>query len=74
MPASNFIRKNRINRIDNIVLAGAFGSQISPEHALIIGLVPDAKVSQIAASGNSAGAGAVIALLDKNLEKKSHLL
>ena len=58
------LEKCRVNRIDSILLAGAFGSQISPEHALIIGLVPDAQVSQIVASGNSAGAGAIIALLD----------
>ena len=58
------LEKSRVNKIDSILLAGAFGSQISPEHALIIGLVPDAQVSQIVASGNSAGAGAIIALLD----------
>ncbi len=58
------LEKSRVYRIDSILLAGAFGSQISPEHALIIGLVPDAQVSQIVASGNSAGAGAIIALLD----------
>ena len=58
------MEKSRVNRIDSILLAGAFGSQISAEHALIIGLVPDAQVSQIVASGNSAGAGAIIALLD----------
>ena len=58
------LEKSRVDKIDSILLAGAFGSQISPEHALIIGLVPDAQVSQIVASGNSAGAGAIIALLD----------
>ncbi len=58
------LEKSRVNRIDSILLAGAFGSQISPEHALIIGLVPDAQIRQIVASGNSAGAGAIIALLD----------
>ena len=62
--------KSEVNKIDNIILAGAFGSQISPEHALIIGLVPDAKVSQIVASGNSAGAGAIIALLDVTSRKE----
>ncbi len=64
------LERSRINRIDNIVLAGAFGSQISPEHALIIGIVPDAKVSQVVASGNSAGAGAIIALLDTESRKE----
>ena len=64
------LEKSRVNRIDSIFLAGAFGSQISPEHALIIGLVPDAQVSQIVASGNSAGAGAIIALLDVSSRKE----
>ena len=64
------LEKSRVNRIDSILLAGAFGSQISPEHALIIGLVPDAQVSQIVASGNSAGAGAIIALLDVSSRKE----
>ena len=64
------LEKSRVNRIDSIFLAGAFGSQISPEHALIIGLVPDVQVSQIVASGNSAGAGAIIALLDVSSRKE----
>ncbi len=64
------LEKSRVNRIDSIFLAGAFGSQISAEHALVIGLVPDAQVSQIVASGNSAGAGAIIALLDVNSRRE----
>ena len=68
------LEKSRVNRIDSIFLAGAFGSQISAEHALIIGLVPDAQVSQIVASGNSAGAGAIIALLDVSSRREISLL
>ncbi len=68
------LEKSRVDRIDSILLAGAFGSQISPEHALIIGLVPDAQVSQIVASGNSAGAGAIIALLDVSSRREISLL
>ncbi len=64
------LEKSKVNKIDSILLAGAFGSQISPVHALIIGLVPDAPVSQIVASGNSAGAGAIIALLDVSSRKE----
>ena len=64
------LEKSKVNLIDRILLAGAFGSQISPEHALIIGLVPDAQVSQIEASGNSAGAGAIIALLDASSRRE----
>ena len=64
------LERSNVNKIDSIILAGAFGSQISPEHALIIGLVPDAQVSEIFASGNSAGAGAIIALLDFTSRKE----
>ena len=64
------LEKSEVNLIDRIILAGAFGSQISPEHALIIGLVPDAQVSKIVGSGNSAGAGAIIALLDVSSRKE----
>jgi len=53
-----------INHVDRIKLAGAFGSYIDPKHAMILGLIPDADLSQVAAVGNSAGDGARIALLN----------
>jgi uncharacterized 2Fe-2S/4Fe-4S cluster protein (DUF4445 family) len=45
------------------LLAGAFGSYISPANARAIGLVPWLPLEQIAAVGNAAGEGARIALL-----------
>jgi uncharacterized 2Fe-2S/4Fe-4S cluster protein (DUF4445 family) len=54
-----------IDAVDRIRLAGAFGSQIDPEHALILGLVPDAEPSAVSAAGNAAGTGARIALLNR---------
>lgn len=53
-----------VNKVDKILLAGAFGTYISPKHALIIGMLPDCKLSNVTSIGNAAGTGARIALLD----------
>ena len=53
-----------VERVDRIRLAGAFGSYIDPQHAMIIGLIPDCDLEQVVAVGNSAGDGARIALLN----------
>jgi uncharacterized 2Fe-2S/4Fe-4S cluster protein (DUF4445 family) len=50
-----------IDSVDEIRLAGAFGSQIDPVHAMILGLIPDCDV--VRSAGNAAGTGALIALL-----------
>ena len=52
-----------VETVDRVKLAGAFGSQISPLHALVLGLVPDAPLERVGAAGNAAGTGALIALL-----------
>jgi uncharacterized 2Fe-2S/4Fe-4S cluster protein (DUF4445 family) len=52
-----------VETVDRVKLAGAFGSQIDPLHALVLGLVPDAPVDHVGAAGNAAGTGALIALL-----------
>ncbi len=52
-----------INEVDDIRLAGAFGSHIDPVYALLLGLVPDCPVDRVRSVGNAAGAGAVRALL-----------
>ena len=49
--------------VDDVRLAGAFGSHIDPVYALVLGLVPDCRVEAVRSSGNSAGSGAVRALL-----------
>jgi uncharacterized 2Fe-2S/4Fe-4S cluster protein (DUF4445 family) len=52
-----------IDAVDEVRLAGAFGSQIDPFHAMVLGLVPDAPLDRVKAAGNAAGTGALIALL-----------
>ncbi len=50
------------DEVDRIVLAGAFGSHISPLHAMVIGMIPDCRLDKVMSVGNAAGAGARIAL------------
>ncbi|MGL5010805.1 MAG: ASKHA domain-containing protein, partial [Paracoccaceae bacterium] len=51
-----------IATVDRITLAGAFGAHISPKHAMVLGMIPDAHLSKVASAGNAAGTGARIAL------------
>jgi uncharacterized 2Fe-2S/4Fe-4S cluster protein (DUF4445 family) len=52
-----------IETVAQIRLAGAFGSQIDPLHAMVLGLIPDADLANVRSAGNAAGTGALIALL-----------
>ena len=54
----------RIERVDRIRLAGAFGSHIDPKYAMVLGLIPDCDLAAVESAGNAAGTGAAIALLD----------
>jgi uncharacterized 2Fe-2S/4Fe-4S cluster protein (DUF4445 family) len=54
----------RVDQIDRIRLAGAFGSHIDVKYAMILGMVPDCDLAQVRSAGNAAGTGARIALLD----------
>ncbi|MCC0041876.1 MAG: DUF4445 domain-containing protein [Rhodobiaceae bacterium] len=52
-----------IDHVDRIRLAGAFGSFIDPKYAMVLGLIPDCDLKNVAAVGNAAGTGARMALL-----------
>lgn len=49
--------------VQQVLLAGSFGSYLSPASAVRIGLVPQLPVMRIVAAGNVAGEGAKMALL-----------
>ena len=51
-----------IDKVDRITLAGAFGAHISPKHAMVLGMIPDAPLDKVTSAGNAAGTGARIAL------------
>ena len=53
-----------IERVDRVVLTGAFGSHIDPLFAMVLGMIPDCPLEKVSAAGNAAGTGALIALLD----------
>jgi uncharacterized 2Fe-2S/4Fe-4S cluster protein (DUF4445 family) len=52
-----------VEEVDEIRLAGAFGSQIDLQHAMVLGLIPDCDLAKTGPAGNAAGTGALIALL-----------
>jgi uncharacterized 2Fe-2S/4Fe-4S cluster protein (DUF4445 family) len=65
-----------VEKVDRVVLAGAFGAHISPKHAMVLGMIPDVPLEKVFSAGNAAGTGARIALLNKasrsEIEKTVH--
>ncbi len=57
--------------IDQILLAGAFGSYINKDSALAIGLLPPISPEKIVSVGNAAGTGAKLALLSNEVRRKA---
>jgi uncharacterized 2Fe-2S/4Fe-4S cluster protein (DUF4445 family) len=53
------------NDIQQVLLAGSFGSYLSPASAIQIGLVPKIPVMRIVSAGNVAGEGAKMVLLSQ---------
>jgi uncharacterized 2Fe-2S/4Fe-4S cluster protein (DUF4445 family) len=60
--------------VDRIKLAGAFGSYIDPKFALVLGLLPDCDLANVAAVGNAAGTGARMALLSRRHRREIEAL
>jgi uncharacterized 2Fe-2S/4Fe-4S cluster protein (DUF4445 family) len=58
-------------KINRVILAGAFGNYIDPEKAMVLGLFPDCELQEITAVGNAAGDGARLALLNKEKRKEA---
>ena len=59
-----------VDKVDRVVLAGAFGAHISPKHAMVLGMIPDAPLDKVTSAGNAAGTGARIALLNTEARKE----
>ncbi len=58
--------------IDKVILAGAFGSYIDKEAAMVIGLFPDCDLKNVLAVGNAAGDGARMALINAAKRKEAN--
>ncbi|WP_205944543.1 ASKHA domain-containing protein [Pelagibius litoralis] len=55
-----------VEQIEQIMLAGAFGSHIDTKYAMVLGMIPDCPLENVYSAGNAAGTGARIALLNQN--------
>jgi len=55
-----------VDRVERIMLAGAFGTHIDVKYAMVIGMIPDCRLDHVHAAGNSASTGARIALLNQS--------
>lgn len=72
--AKILLKKSPFEKIDEIVLAGAFGSYIDVSNALLLGLFPDCVLADIKSVGNAAGVGAKLALLDVDKRKEAEAI
>lgn len=59
------MRRMGLDKIDKVKIAGAFGTHVNKQKALIMGLFPDCEVEKILGVGNAAGDGCRAALLDR---------
>jgi uncharacterized 2Fe-2S/4Fe-4S cluster protein (DUF4445 family) len=69
--AKLLMKQRGVEKVDRVVLAGAFGSFISPLHAMVLGLIPDCELERVTAVGNAAGDGARFALLNRGMRLKA---
>ncbi|MEM2905861.1 MAG: ASKHA domain-containing protein [Candidatus Bathyarchaeia archaeon] len=60
-----------LEEIERVYMAGAFGSYVRPESAIAISMIPAFPLSMIRAVGNTAGAGARLALTSMEARKEA---
>ncbi|MGD8661241.1 MAG: ATP-binding protein, partial [Desulfobacterales bacterium] len=62
------VKRMGLDKVDTVKIAGAFGTHVDREKALIMGLFPDCEIEMIQGVGNAAGDGCRAALL--NVKKR----
>jgi len=60
-----------VDKLDKVILAGAFGSYIDKQSAAILGMFPDCDPQNVYSVGNAAGDGARMALLNADKRKEA---
>ena len=60
-----------VDKLDKVILAGAFGSYIDKQSAALLGMFPDCAPENLYSVGNAAGDGARMALLDVDKRKEA---
>ena len=66
------VKRMGLERVDTIKIAGAFGTHVDREKALIMGLFPDCEIEMIESIGNAAGDGCRAALLNKDKREEAN--
>jgi len=69
--AKLMMQKMGIEKLDRVVLAGAFGSHIDTQASLTLGMFPDCPIEKVYAVGNAAGDGAIMALLNQGKRREA---
>ena len=59
------MKRMGIEKVDTVKIAGAFGTHVDREKALVMGLFPDCEIERIHGVGNAAGDGCRAALLNR---------
>ena len=68
------IRRMGVAKVDKVKIAGAFGTHVDREKALIMGLFPDCDIEKIVSIGNAAGDGCRAALLNRDKRREANWL
>jgi uncharacterized 2Fe-2S/4Fe-4S cluster protein (DUF4445 family) len=66
------VKRMGIEKVDKVKIAGAFGTHVDREKALIMGLFPDCEIEKILSVGNAAGDGCRTALLNREKRKEAN--
>jgi uncharacterized 2Fe-2S/4Fe-4S cluster protein (DUF4445 family) len=59
------------HQLQKVFLAGAFGTYVDPQSAVIVGMYPDVPLERMQFVGNAAGSGARMALLSRQVRAES---
>jgi uncharacterized 2Fe-2S/4Fe-4S cluster protein (DUF4445 family) len=65
------IQRMNVKNVDKVKIAGAFGTHVDREKALIMGLFPDCEIETIVSVGNAAGDGCRAALLNRKKREEA---
>ena len=66
------VKRMQVDKVDKVKIAGAFGTHVDREKALIMGLFPDCDIEKIVSVGNAAGDGCRAALLNWEKRKEAN--
>jgi uncharacterized 2Fe-2S/4Fe-4S cluster protein (DUF4445 family) len=66
------VKRMQVDKVDKVKIAGAFGTHVDREKALIMGLFPDCDIEKIVSVGNAAGDGCRTALLNREKRREAN--